>query len=175
MNRITRHGGQLSLAWLAAQYWDERHFQRATVQTQNTENQCPETSNQTQNREKHYPKKRNSEIYVLRHRIKQKIEVRRAMPERNHFFSKRCSLTEWGKYFLKCTELFHFQLCAKIILFYGPFVIHVVRCAGQLWWQTGQLQSSSLVLAKSTEPSKARSLWVDKLWCRVEYERLHAE
>ena len=86
VNRITRHGGQLSLAWLAAQYWDERHFQRATVQTQNTENQCPETSNQTQNREKHYPKKRNSEIYVLRHRIKQKIEVRRAMPERNHFF-----------------------------------------------------------------------------------------
>ena len=77
VNRITRHGGQLSLAWLAAQYWDERHFQRATVQTQNTENQCPETSNQTQNREKHYPKKRNSEIYVLRHRIKQKTKQRK--------------------------------------------------------------------------------------------------
>ena len=52
VNRITRHGGQLSLAWLAAQYWDERHFQRATVQTQNTENQCPETSNKTQKLEK---------------------------------------------------------------------------------------------------------------------------
>ena len=86
VNRITRHGGQLSLAWLAAQYWDERHFQRATVQTQNTENQCPETSNQHTKQRKTLPYKRNSEIYVLRHRIKQKIEVRRAMPERNHFF-----------------------------------------------------------------------------------------
>ena len=97
-------------------------------------------------------------------------------PKEITFFSKRCSLTDWGKIFLKCTELlFHFQLCAKIILFYGPFVIHVVRCAGQLWWQTWQLQSSTLVLAKSTEPSKARPVWVDLLWCRVEYERLHAE
>ena len=86
VNRITRHGGQLSLAWLAAQYWDERHFQRATVQTQYTENQCPETSNQHTKQRKTLPYKRNSEIYVLRHRIKQKIEVRRAMPERNHFF-----------------------------------------------------------------------------------------
>ena len=61
---------------------------------QNTENQCPETSNQPQKREKHYPRKRNSEIYVLRHRIKQKIEVRRAMPERNHFFLQEMLLTE---------------------------------------------------------------------------------